>query len=572
MEFLNTLLAYFDGLEYVGYLLAFFFAASESTIGMSMLVPGSLIVMGLGALSALGSFKIYYLLPIAILGAVVGDNISYFLGKRFGRKLLKKTRFIQQDTILLAEDFIKKHGAKSVLLGRFVPIVKETIPFVAGTLKMDRKKFFVFNVLGAIGWGFMWPGTGYLFARAVLAGEAWLSWFQAAIVAFIVVYLFYFFSKDFLLVKFESKIQNKFINTPNSRLVFKYTLISAFIYASFVFLAIAVLEQKAFVQTLDFLGFKWIFDYFNVWLLIFFFVITYTAKWFIVVLWLILLSVFFIKKKLYEAVVPLWASAFFAAASVHFLKHFIARPRPEIARAIEGGYAFPSGHAALTTTLAGILIFLTIKYRSKGRRFWIIASLTVWAILIYASRIYLGVHYMSDIWGGILVGLLAVLFGAAFWYYLSYKPLNLKSASTKQITKTVNKNTNSRMQILSSAFEHFSKIPSKYTCDGENINPELIFKAVSENAKSLALIMDDPDVPVAVRSDRHFTHWVVYNIAPSTVKLQENENSFTSGVNDAGELSYFGPCPPSNFEPSEHRYFFKLYALDLEPNLRAGLT
>ncbi len=125
------------------------------------------------------------------------------------------------------------------------------------------------------------------------------------------------------------------------------------------------------------------------------------------------------------------------------------------------------------------------------------------------------------------------------------------------------------MKMTSTAFVEGGKIPSQFTCEGENINPELQFSGVPPNAKALVLIMDDPDVPEFVRKDRMYDHWVVYNIPPSTTKIPQNSQpSGIPGKNTSGGLNYTGPCPPDR----EHRYFFKLYALDQELSLSKGAT
>ncbi|MBS3123349.1 YbhB/YbcL family Raf kinase inhibitor-like protein [Candidatus Woesearchaeota archaeon] len=126
------------------------------------------------------------------------------------------------------------------------------------------------------------------------------------------------------------------------------------------------------------------------------------------------------------------------------------------------------------------------------------------------------------------------------------------------------------MKLSSPAFTQNSKIPSKYTCDGDNINPELEIENVPIGAKSLVLIMDDPDIPTEIKKMRGievFDHWVVFNIDPNTTKIYENslpENigNGTVGKNSRGEDKYTGPCPPPQYLPKEHRYFFKLYAID----------
>lgn len=126
------------------------------------------------------------------------------------------------------------------------------------------------------------------------------------------------------------------------------------------------------------------------------------------------------------------------------------------------------------------------------------------------------------------------------------------------------------MNISSPEFKNNGPIPAKFTCQGKNINPELIIEGVPTEAKSLTLVMDDPDIPDSVKKARGievFDHWVVFNISPQTAKISEGtEPEGTTGANSSGKGGYTGPCPPDR----EHRYFFKLYALDAMLDLPAG--
>lgn len=121
------------------------------------------------------------------------------------------------------------------------------------------------------------------------------------------------------------------------------------------------------------------------------------------------------------------------------------------------------------------------------------------------------------------------------------------------------------MRITATAFSDGDRIASKYTCDSDNENPALIFSDVPEKAKTLALIVDDPDAPA-----RTFTHWLVWNIDATTDRIDEGSvpGEAVEGMTDFGVTGYGGPCPPA----SEHRYFFRVYALDKELDLEEGST
>ena len=129
------------------------------------------------------------------------------------------------------------------------------------------------------------------------------------------------------------------------------------------------------------------------------------------------------------------------------------------------------------------------------------------------------------------------------------------------------------MNISSSAFQNAERIPEKYTCDGERfLSPPLSITDIPEATQSLVLIVDDPDVPKVLRADGNFTHWIVFNISPTTTLINEGEVIGTLGINTRGESRYTGPCPPPEYEPSSHRYFFKLYALDTKLDLSEGAS
>jgi Raf kinase inhibitor-like YbhB/YbcL family protein len=116
------------------------------------------------------------------------------------------------------------------------------------------------------------------------------------------------------------------------------------------------------------------------------------------------------------------------------------------------------------------------------------------------------------------------------------------------------------LKVTSPAFENEGNIPSKYTCDGEGINPPLHISGIPEGAKTLAIIVEDPDAPNGT-----FDHWLAWNIPPEN-PIEENRTAGITGMNSAKKTGYYGPCPPSGI----HRYFFYVFALNESLDLKEG--
>jgi Raf kinase inhibitor-like YbhB/YbcL family protein len=127
-----------------------------------------------------------------------------------------------------------------------------------------------------------------------------------------------------------------------------------------------------------------------------------------------------------------------------------------------------------------------------------------------------------------------------------------------------------KIVVSSGAFKNGEMIPSKYTCDGDDISPPLSWSGIPANAKSIALISDDPDAPRGT-----WVHWVIFNMPSDSKGLGEAvppdkvlDNGAIQGMNDSSQIGYGGPCPPGGV----HRYFFKVYALDAKLTLGPGAT
>jgi len=118
------------------------------------------------------------------------------------------------------------------------------------------------------------------------------------------------------------------------------------------------------------------------------------------------------------------------------------------------------------------------------------------------------------------------------------------------------------LHISSPSFQNDGSIPKDFACEGRGVSPELLIGDIPREAKTLALIVEDPDAPGQI-----FDHWVVWNIPPSK-RITENARPGLEGKNSKGEIGYTGPCPPEG----THRYFFKVYAVDTLLDLKQGAT
>ncbi len=153
----------------------------------------------------------------------------------------------------------------------------------------------------------------------------------------------------------------------------------------------------------------------------------------------------------------------------------------------------------------------------------------------------------------LLLGIMTVIVYAGAYIAFSRK-------AEAPVLQDTNSSIAMSLSLTSPAFEEGGLIPSRYTCDGENISPGLTIENVPTGTKSLVLVMDDPDIPDTVKQARgieKFDHWAVYNIPADTSEIAEGATVGELGLNSRGDLSYVGSCPPDR----EHRYFFRLYAL-----------
>ena len=173
------------------YFVIAFVAFLESLVAAGVIIPGSSLIVFAGFLSLHGRGDISLIIFVAVIGAFLGDMFSFWLGARFGERLLFTKIFQKRRELLrLAENFFIQHGGKSVFFGRFVGPIRGFIPFVAGSAQMSPAAFTGYAIISALLWGLAYPGLGYLAGYSWANVETWTTRVTLLIALLLVITIF----------------------------------------------------------------------------------------------------------------------------------------------------------------------------------------------------------------------------------------------------------------------------------------------------------------------------------------------------------------------------------------------
>lgn len=382
--------------QHGGYFFLSIITILEGVPIIGSLIPGHTVVIFSGFIAKLGIWNISIVVPLVIISAMLGDYSGYYLGNKYGYDFLKKfgkTLFIKDEYINRAKEIVNIHTGKAIIFGRFNPITRPLIPFIVGASKVHINRFWLYDFVGVFLWAVSSIFVGYIFGASyhIVAGYLGKFILIAIIASILIIWSYGFINKRF-------------------HIFAKYELIALILnlvglYAFFKTVQDSVTEH-AFLAELD------------IWINTFF-ASHFSLSGFIVMniitdilspklltgISLVLIVYLLMKRK--------WRYSLISILSVSgglflggFIKEIVERSRPINSFIVETGFSFPSGHAIVSTVFFTLFIYI-FAGRIKS---WIIREIVITisiilVLLTAVSRLYLGVHWLSDVVAGCAFGL-----------------------------------------------------------------------------------------------------------------------------------------------------------------------
>jgi membrane protein DedA with SNARE-associated domain/membrane-associated phospholipid phosphatase len=413
-------------------LIVFLISASESVAIIGTIVPGTIMMTAIGTLAGAGVIPLWSTIFFTIIGAIVGDGISYMLGHHFKDRIRQIWPFrTNPEWLATGERFFHKHGGKSVFIGRFVGPVRAIVPLIAGMLGMKPLRFYIANITSAIGWAPVYLFPGIILGAASLELPPDMA--VHALLVLLLVTLFIIFC-IWLVVKILMLIRNKIEQSLNvfwshlqhsryahiitvalkhhnplkthGQLVLAFYFLCALI--GFVILTCIVKTHGSQALMVNHV----VLHFFrslrspatdNVML-----VFTLLGEKRIIIPTLLILFGYLLFKKRYYLAWHVIALAVLAVGSAQVIKHLVHSLRPWGITGLPS-YSFPSGHTLMAVTFFIGLALLMSEAYAKKRRYFVYIGLLI-AAIVSISRLYLGAHWFTDVLASWLLGTAILIF------------------------------------------------------------------------------------------------------------------------------------------------------------------
>jgi membrane protein DedA with SNARE-associated domain/membrane-associated phospholipid phosphatase len=436
---------FFDTLRLLGqwgYLVIFLLAFLESSAFLGLLVPGEIAVITAGFLASKGYLRIGDCLLVVAAGALLGDSAGYFLGKLVGRGYFERHRrllLLRERHVRKAEEYFRRHGGKTVLLGRFINVLRTLAPFAAGMSRMPYRRFLPYNAAGGIMWSLTFTLLGYFFGHSWRLIEKW-SGRAGAFVFFLVLlvvafaYLYKAISRreaaihgwlsDRRRAAVESRAVRRFKERHPALVHFLRHRLSPEGYLGMHLaagFAACALFAWVFARITEYVASGGPFLSIDTWVLgrVLYFKTPAVTKFMeaftvlggrmVVGVGSLALAILFLYRKRFDYVIALVSAVSGGSALTYALKAAAHGQRLPVAipAVPPGGWSFPSGHAMISVVFYGMAAYLMVRVARRWKtRVLAVTAVSFVVFMIGLSRIYLQVHYLSDVVAGYVGGLL----------------------------------------------------------------------------------------------------------------------------------------------------------------------
>jgi membrane protein DedA with SNARE-associated domain/membrane-associated phospholipid phosphatase len=427
------------------YLLVGFFAFAETGAFVGLVVPGETTMLLGGAVAGQGAIDVYLLIAIAWFSAWLGDTTSFFVGRRLGREFVLRhgSRVgISRERFERVEDYFGRHGGKTIFIGRWISLVRALAPFIAGSSGMRYRAFLPYSILGTGLWASAHILIGYFFSRSIesaaeYAGRGFFVLATTIVVIAGAVLLYrrlrveenrraavrwmeeHAATRWIVVLARRFQPQLRFLwgrVTPGGTFGLELTsLMAVLAVSSFVLIAYTVIVggdpgptpgDMTAVEVVERLQADWLTDIAKV--------VTQLGSSAVTGLLAFVAAALLVARRRWAELWVLISGVVLIYAGAHELKALVDRPRPEGGLVGVSGSSFPSIHAAYSTFYVWLAVTIVVRLRpGMARGAAVIAAGIALTALVGLSRVYLGVHYFSDVSAGWALGVTAFSFCAA---------------------------------------------------------------------------------------------------------------------------------------------------------------